>query len=151
MQDGEKRKRRSWKSSKPAPAQPLFKPLWSWSATKQNIEHLAMYSMVSLVIPRLEETILAPFLMKTFPKDPNSWTERSQAHLKLFKSELRLFGCGQLETSCLAAKQRRGGDSCSFPAAHNQSGCNSLLNVSRVPATFLSKDWGSFEMFSSKV
>ena len=48
MQDGEKRKRRRWKSYKPALAQPLFKPLWSWSETILNIEHLTIYSVWSV-------------------------------------------------------------------------------------------------------
>ena len=67
--------------------------------------------MVSLVIPRLEETMLAPLLMKTFPKDPKFLDRKVTGTPQIIQK--RATATGQLETSCLAAKQRRGGDSCS--------------------------------------
>ena len=61
------------------------------------------------------------------------------------RSELRplwLWATGKRVLGCQATKS---GGGCLFPAAHNQSGCSQPLNVSRVPVTFLSKYWGSFE------
>ena len=108
MQDEENKKRRSWKSSKPALAQQLFKPLWSWSETILNIEHLTIHSVWSVYsFPDWRKQCWPHFWWKHFQKTLNSWTERSQAHLKLFKSELRPLGNWK-QAAWLPSNEERG-------------------------------------------
>ena len=100
------------------------------------------YSVVSLVVLGLEETILAPLLMKTFSKDPQYLDRNVTGTLETFKGWLQplwLWAAGNKQPPPLFVAWQT---SSLFPVAHNQSGRSSLrTSASQWLEQWLCKSW----------